>query len=431
MQTVVCQGDSTGAVGFVIQGGVGPYQFNWSNGAFGISAVTTLLNDNLPTGSYQVTITDNTGCTAISPTINVNSFGAVLPTINTNLVRHVTCKFGADGFIPLSIGGQGTYSFYWEDAFGNELAGDQTISNLVAGSYFVTVTDQLGCTGTASTTIWEPDTELQLQNAIIKHITCHGDSNGSILALPTGGELPYQYQWQSQGPGNGAFTPAITDLPLGSYHLTVTDDNGCTRTASYFITGPEEPITVQVIDSAGVRCFGGADGYINISIFGGTPQYSVNWNNFSAMENLANAPAGVYQLSVFDAVGCHLLASYTVGTPPPLFLEPIIVEHQTETNPPNGLATVIPDGGTPPYSYAWTNGVMSQTISNMAAGMYGVTVTDSNDCQVVQWVDIDLDVATNDPSNGTGFLLSPNPTSGEALLQCPGHLSQPLELQVF
>lgn len=431
-QAIVCQGDSTGQVGFTIVGGVGPFQFNWSNGHFGQTSAATLSISNLPTGSYQVTTTDNTGCTAVSPVITVSSFGQVLPTINTNQVRHVTCKFGADGFIPLSVtGGQGPYGFYWENDSGMALPGGPTLGDLTAGTYFATVTDQLGCTGTASTTIWEPDTELLLQNAVIQHITCHGDSNGSILALPTGGELPYQYHWQSQGPGNGAFTPSIEQLPLGAYHLSVTDDNGCTRTASYFITGPEDSITVQVLDSAGVLCFGGSDGFLDISIFGGTPGYSVNWNNFSAEEDLTQAPAGQYLLSVFDSLGCHLMQVYHVGTPPPLFIETVTVQDQTQVHPPNGAATVIPDGGTPPYSYEWTTGSMSQTISNMAAGIYGVTVTDHNDCETVTWVQIKLMTATDDPAHGTGFVLSPNPTTGEALLQCPGHLSQPLELQVF
>ncbi len=431
-QSIVCQGDSTGQVGFIIQGGVGPYQYNWSNGSIGQTTSTTLNNSDLPTGSYQVTITDNTGCTAVSPAVEVISFGAVEPTINNSLVRHVTCKFGADGFIPLMVnGGQIPYGYYWENAAGTPISAEQSPENLMAGTYFVTVTDQVGCTGTATTSIVEPETALVLENAIVVPIKCFGDANGSIFGLPTGGDLPYTFEWESEGPGDGAFTPGIENLPMGEYHLTVSDKNGCTRTQTYQITGPEEPITVNVIDSAGVSCFGGKDGYIFINVFGGTPNYSYNWNNFSAQEDLTNAPAGDYLLTIFDAVGCDTMIEYKVSTPPPLIVETVTIQPQTQLSPANGSAMVTPDGGIPPYHYLWTNDETGPSITDVEAGMYGVTVWDDNGCQVVQWLEVDLDVATKNPYKDAGFVLAPNPTTGKAQLKCPDNLPQSFELQIF
>lgn len=430
-QQTVCFGDSTGQLNLTILGGIAPYQYNWSNGITGISSFQNLTNSNLPLGSYKVTITDNTGCTAVSPTLSINSYGLVVPTVNTNLVQHVHCRFGADGAIPLSVmGGLAPYDYHWEDANGNAVPGETFVSNLTAGTYSVTVTDHQGCTGTVSSTVLQPSTEFLVDTAIIHHVKCYGDSTGSILALPSGGDHPYNFHWSSAGPGNGAISPGINDLPLGTYTLLAEDGNGCQRTVPFYVSGPEAPITIEVLDSVGVTCFGYSDGAIDINIFGGTPDYSVNWNNISGEEDLTDAPAGHYLLSIFDSLGCHFTTNLEIGSPPSLQVSTTSSD-QTQLFPPNGEASAVAIGGTMPYNYQWTNNAMSPVISEVPAGTYGVTVTDANQCEATQWVLIDLMLKTGEAQSNNAFELAPNPTNGAVVLRSKTTIPNAITIQVF
>ncbi len=425
-QEVVCFGDTTGQVAVAIQGGVAPYQFNWSNGYFGQTSAQFLTNEALPVGNYRVTITDNTGCTAVSTAMPITTYGQVTPTIMNSQVQHVRCKFGNDGAVPLNvIGGLGPYTFYWENGFGDSISNAQHIDGLMAGMYLVTVTDQIGCTGDAATLVLEPDTELILNTPIIDHIACFGEETGSILAMPSGGDTPYVYQWS-----NMAFTQGIENLPSGQYSLTVVDGNGCQRIANYAVLGPDAPISVNVLDSAGVSCFGASDGFIDILVLGGTAGYNFNWNNFSTEEDLTNAPAGDYLLSIFDSEGCHFTANFELGTPTPVDVA-MMASPQTQLNPPNGTASVSPSGGTPPYQYQWTNGMTDSLLTGLPSGSYGVTVQDANLCETIRWVFVDLALDVTENQALKGFKLYPNPTSGDVEICCIGKWAQDMELRIF
>ena len=423
---VICFGASTGQLSVLIQGGAAPYQYNWSNSLHGLASGQTLLNENLPIGQYSVTITDNTGCTAVSSTLPISTFGAVNPTIAGNQVMHVRCKGGADGAIPLQVsGGLVPYSFYWENAAGDSIYNAQNISGLAAGAYFVTVTDQLGCTGQASTLLLEPMTQFVLNSGLVQDVACFGDMTGSIFALPLGGDLPYHFLWS-----NMAVEQGITNLTAGVYSVTVTDNNGCEQTDTYVVSGPDAPILVTVLDSAGVTCFGGSDGFIDIAVLGGTPGYVFNWNAISGMQNLADAPAGNYTLMVFDNMGCPFTAQFSLGSPPPLQLS-VSVTNQTQLVPPNGSATANASGGTPPFEYFWSNSLTGQTITDLPMGHYGVTAVDANGCEISDWVFVDFTSETIDNQWVVSFVLFPNPTSGPVNLQCTTLAGQAVDLRVF
>lgn len=424
---VVCFGASTGELSVQIAGGSAPYQYNWSNSVHGISSNLTLTNSNLPVGQYRVTITDNTGCTAVSSLMPISTFGAVMPTIMGNNVEHVHCKGGSDGSIPLTVtGGLVPYSYYWVNSMGDSISNLQHISGLAAETYTVVVSDQLGCTGTASSIIIEPSTVFSLNQPITENVKCYGESNGSLTALATGGDLPYQYEWS-----NMATTQAITGLTAGQYTVTITDKNGCERTGTYFVNGPDAAIHVTVLDSAGVSCFGKEDGFIDIAVFGGTPDYDFNWNNFSTAQNLTNAPAGVYALVVFDALGCKFTSSYTLSTPQPLQIV-TNTSPQTTLSPPNGSASASTSGGTPPYQYDWSNGQTTATITGLESGQYGITVTDANGCEIYNYVFVDLVLdATTENLQTEDCLLFPNPTAGPVNLKCNQAGYDELELRIY
>ncbi|MCU0347549.1 MAG: SprB repeat-containing protein, partial [Saprospiraceae bacterium] len=423
----ICFGDSSGVLNVSIQGGIGPFQFNWSNGLAGLASDAAISNIDLPIGQYQVTVTDNGGCTAVSPILEIVTFSAVTPTFNSNAIENVSCKYGSDGSIPVSVtGGLSPYAYHWEDAQGNILpSNSQTIENLMAGDYSVTVTDQLGCTGSASTEVTEPETSFQLSGVQINNVGCFGQNDGQIIPNYQGGELLYEFSWS-----NGAFTPSITNLPIGTYSVTTTDANGCQLIDSFTIIGPDGPVTVETLDILDVTCFGASDGSIDIEIEGGTPNYTVNWNNISGEEDLTDAPAGNYVLTIFDSQGCPYTANFTIGTPPLLFLD-LSATNQTQMNPPNGGVSATVLGGTPPYSYNWTNGSGSPVQTGLAAGVYGLTVTDSNLCETTQWVEVDLVLGLHENTGDGSVFIHPNPTAGIARLAFPSDVSSDFETKVF
>ncbi|MBI1227417.1 MAG: T9SS type A sorting domain-containing protein [Bacteroidetes bacterium] len=425
---VICAGTNSGQLSVDIQGGAVPYQFNWSNSVHGTTDSQTLMNDNLPTGQYRVTITDNTGCTAVSPLMPISTFGAVNPTIAGSQVMDVHCKGGTDGAIPLMVGGGLVpYSFYWENAAGDSISIDQNLNGVSAGNYHVTVTDQIGCTGTTMTTVFEPTTTFLLDSVVVHDVACFGGNTGSIFALPHGGDLPYHYEWS-----NMATTQEVSNLPAGNYQLTVFDNNGCERNGTYTVSSPDTAISVTVLDSAGVTCFGDSDGFINIAVSGGTPNYIFNWDAISAEQNLTDVPAGSYMLVIFDSQGCPFTTHFTLGTPPPLQMG-VTSSPQTQLIGPNGSATAVASGGTPPIEYYWSNANTGETISDLSSGLYSVTAVDANSCDITGYVTVDFISKTIDnPVGSADFVLYPNPSSGNFTLGNTSKSSHSkLDLRVF
>ncbi|HIB84764.1 MAG TPA: hypothetical protein EYO59_09240, partial [Chromatiaceae bacterium] len=130
-----------------------------------------------------------------------------------------------------------------------------------------------------------------------------------------------------------------------------------------------------------VSCFGGADGAIDITVSGGTPGYTYAWSNFSTSQDQNAIPAGIYSVTVTDANGCTAVGSWVVTQPSQLSVS-TATSDESAIGASDGSATAAASGGTPPYSYAWSNGGATSTISNLTSGTYTVTATDANGCTV-------------------------------------------------
>ncbi|HEX7846083.1 MAG TPA: immunoglobulin domain-containing protein, partial [Chitinophagaceae bacterium] len=208
---VLCFGNSTGSINLTVTGGTSPYTYAWSNGA------TTQDITSLPAGTYNVTVTDANGCTAVLNNIVITQPAAALALSETNV--NVLCFGNSTGSIDLTVaGGTSPYTYAWSNG-----ATTQDITSLPAGTYSVTVTDANGCTAVLNNiVITQPAAALALSETHV-NVLCFGNSTGSINLTVTGGTSPYTYAWS-----NGATTQDITSLPAGAYNVTVTDANGCT-----------------------------------------------------------------------------------------------------------------------------------------------------------------------------------------------------------
>ncbi|MEO9871437.1 OmpA family protein [Ekhidna sp.] len=359
-----CYGNNGGAIDISITGGVGPYQYLWSNGA------TTQDLVDVPAGNYSVTITEGNGCQNVLSAEITQPSQLVLKLDN---VVNVLCNGDNTGAVNISVeGGVAPYKYSWSNG-----AETQDISNLAAGNYSITVTDANGCMKSASTAVQQPQpfvaSILNLEN-----IKCNGDSTGSITLNVTGGVRPYTTRWS-----NGSSLQNLSNLVAGDYAVTITDANGCVQELNASITEPE-PLVVDLIRAKDVSCADGTDGNINISVKGGVTPYQYEWSNGAVTQDLNNVPAGTYSVRIMDANGCED-ANIVVTLSEP---EELVANFNRVSNIDTyGLSTGSIDinviGGVAPYSYSWSNGATTQDIETIPAGNYSVFVTDSQGCEVV------------------------------------------------
>jgi gliding motility-associated-like protein len=357
---VSCFGGNNGSATVTPVGGTIPYSYLWSN-----SAITATIN-NLVAGTYTVTVTDNQGCTTTSSVVITQP---TLLTAVVSLSTNVSCFGGSNGTATVTAGG-GTvpYSYLWSSG------GTGTIeSNLPAGTYTVTVTDALSCTATASVIITQPTLLTATISGSI-NVSCFSGNNGSATVVAAGGTSPYSYLWSS-----GGTNPTENGLTAGVYTVTITDSHGCTATASVTITQPAL-LTTAISSSTNVSCFGGSNGSATVTPTGGTAPYSYLWSNSAITQTINNLVAGTYTVTVTDNHGCTSSVSVTI-TEPTLLTSSITSSNNVSCNGGNnGSATVTAVGGTPAYTYLWSNAAITATINNLTAGTYTVTVTDNHGC---------------------------------------------------
>lgn len=346
-----CAGATNGAISLNVGSGVPGYTFLWSNGT------TEEDLENVAAGTYTVTVTDAGGCTAAASATVQQITTLTLQATATN----AAC-FGQPGGSATAIAGGGApdYSFLWSTG-----AAAANISDLVAGTYTVTVTDDAGCTQTATAVVGQP-AALAL-GTVVTPVKCNGAANGAIDLAVSGGTSPYTYQWS-----NGSTTQDQTNLAPGIHTVTATDANGCTQTATATVTQPAVLLTSVAVTN--VSCFGGTNGAINLSISGGTPPYTFTGNG-----TLNMLPAGAYTLTIVDANGCSMTVSATVTQPPALVLTKSVSNVLCKGDA-TGSITLIASGGTPTYTFQWSNGQTTKDLGNLTAGTYTVTLTDNNAC---------------------------------------------------
>gem|GEM_PF-744659 len=359
----LCNGSSDGAATAAGSAGTAPYTYQWDNGE------TTPTATGLTPGTHTVTASDANGCVATG-TITIGQPNPLV--VSVTLDANVSCNGLSDGAATAStFGGTPSYSYEWDNGQLGNIA-----NNLDAGVHVVTVTDNNGCTATGSVTIGEPST-LSATATVNNGTLCNGSSDGSATATPSGGTNPYNYNWDNNETGQTA-----TGLTVGNHTVTVTDDNGCTTTASVTIS---EPTAIGiVIDATTVANCTVCDGTASITISGGTLPYTYNWSNNEITEDASALCSGINSVTVTDANNCMAILSVTIGNTSTLAIGAINVTSDISCNAVcDAVATVTPTGGNPPYIYTWNNGGNTNTITGLCAGSYIVTVSDQDGCIAV------------------------------------------------
>ncbi|HND89121.1 MAG TPA: hypothetical protein PK971_12380, partial [Saprospiraceae bacterium] len=348
-------GLSNGSINLGVTGGGTPYQFSWSNGA------TVEDPTNVPGGTYTVTITDSNGCTKTATATVANN--NITFTVSGSTTAATTCLPPGNGSVNITVNpGTNTYTYEWSNG-----ATTEDISNVPAGTYVVTVSAGGNCTQTQSYTVADQPNQPNLSTTQV-NTTCDL-SNGSINLSVSGGVSPYTFAWD---PG-GQTTEDISNLLAGTYTVTVTGSNGCTKTAQVTITNNNPPFTVTPTIVANTTCNGTGNGSISLSVSPGG-SYTFTWDGGQTTSSLNNLLPGTYAVTVSAGGSCTQEHSYTVPDQPN---QPNLSSTQVNTTCElsNGSINLSVSGGVAPYSYAWDpDGQTTEDISNLLAGTYTVTV---------------------------------------------------------
>lgn len=363
----ICQGESAqlDATGTVFSSYTWGPDYNLSS--------TTIQNPVASpdvTTTYYVTVTEPTcGFEKVdSVTVYVSAIDATVTGTDP------ACYGDNTGSADLTVtDGNAPFTYIWSEGSTTE-----DLNGISGGTYTVTVTDSSGCTVTATIDINEPD-EL-LANITGTNIACYGDNNGIADLTVTGGTTNYSYSWNT-----GATTEDLNGLSGGIYNVTVSDANGCTAEASVNISEPDE--LVATITGTDLLCVGDNSGAADLSVSGGTVDYSYLWNTGATTEDLNDIAAGTYSVTVTDASSCTTITTINISEPADGMLITTSSTNST-CGMADGTASVSVTGGTSPYDYLWSGGETTNSISNLSAGSYSVTVTDDNGCTAIAVIDI-------------------------------------------
>ncbi|HRI58178.1 MAG TPA: T9SS type A sorting domain-containing protein [Saprospiraceae bacterium] len=267
-------------------------------------------------------------------------------------------------------GGTSGYSYSWSNG-----GSTQTITGLAPGSYSVTVTDANGCTDVKTVTVNSFNCAL---SAAISgtNATCFGANNGTAEVALTGAADPVVYAWS-----NGANTQTVANLTPGQYTVSVTDGNNCPASLNINIT---EPLQLAANATATNESFAGAnDGTASANPTGGTSGYTYLWSNSATTQAITNLAPGSYTVTVTDANGCTDVKTTVVNSFNCVIDVATTILNVTCAGANNGSVTLALNGGTAPFTYSWSNGGNSATISNLPGGEYTASVTDANGCQII------------------------------------------------
>ncbi|MFZ2339510.1 MAG: gliding motility-associated C-terminal domain-containing protein [Bacteroidales bacterium] len=370
-------GGNNGSVTVSGSGGTSPYQYSLDDGEFQSSGSF----GSLSAGTYNLTIRD-AGMCLYELTVTITQPTLPLSALVSDR-QNISCNGGANGTV--TVEGWGGSQPYLYSQGGGAFQSSGTFSSLPAGTYTITVKDAALDVFDIIIDIFQPD--LLSVSVSGEDITCYGGLTGRVTATPAGGTQPYTYWWNS---APAQITAVATNLPAGTFTVTVTDANGCSATNSVTISQPVTDMEIS-IDQDNVTCNGGTNGSATAAVSGGLEPYSFSWNTIpeQAKENAADLPAGTYTITVTDSYGCIKTQTVTLTEPQPVTVNPTV----TPTSCPDsedGAVSLAIAGGTSPFTVLWSDGSTGVNRTGLTPGSYTAVITDHNNCGETVTAEVDF-----------------------------------------
>jgi hypothetical protein len=415
---ITCYGMNDGTVTLNVDGGTLPYTYTWSNGA-SESALTGLIE-----GAYTVTISEANNCN--SDIVETFTFTEPDALSLSAEIDSLECYDVIDGGIDITVaGGTTPYRYYWDNS---ELTED--LMNIGGGDYTVTVVDTNGCSISASYNVASPNALDVISS--VSDVTVNGGSDGSFhITLPGFTTYPNGYQLVgiydyvlSDGTTLNAAgeDQTFTGLAAGNYTLTITAwPYMCVTVLNFTIDEPGVlQITSEIITD--VNCYKGADGEIDITVTGGVTPYTFLWKkgaitvgtdeDLTTLTSLTGeVKAGMYKVYVTDDNGTSIDELYSIGQPASAVSVAYLSSDVSCFGDSDGSIDLTVSGGTPGYTFLWSNSSTDEDLSNLTAASYNVLITDANSCDVDETIVISSptqlnvslsssDIACNGDDNG-------------------------------
>lgn len=422
---------STGlaALRVMVTKGAGPYHVSWT-GPVGYSNDSVDIK-NLNLGKYTVRVTDNLNCYN-EASITVVPFTARPQILATPIFPniHVTCPGGSNGSIRVYVSSGITAPyFFWvvrneADTLssglfsGNYNPADtntfKVYNNLKSGNYMLVIRDVNGCEVPKTTELKEPapiTAQFQKSNYNGFNVSCLGYNNGSVLAQAAGGNGDYSYQWYAATglPLTVSTTTSLLDsVSARKYYLRTIDKEGCMKMDSVTLSEPDgmiltgSELSLSPDGRTNISCNKGNDGFIKISISGGSGVYNYSWTSSNgytgSTKDISGLKAGTYTCIVSDMNGCIMSPSQSFTLTEPSSLDVVSVTsvsndliNNINCNGGTGWINITVSGGSPgSYKYNWSttdgSGIINGQKDQLAltAGTYHLSVTDLNNCEITR-----------------------------------------------
>lgn len=403
---ISCHDLNDGQINLNVSGGTAPYTYVWTKDGNPYSGTATLRN--LSAGVYKVTIKEVNNCEILEGTYTIIN----PPLLDVTLARQqdILCYGYATGEIDVNVtGGRAVetspgvfnYTYLWTGPNGFRSTA-KNLRNVYAGTYNLIVTDNSGCKDNL-TVVLTQNSEIKLSYTKTE-IACYNDANASITITNITGGVPfatgdpYIIKWSNLGSGR-----VQNNLSAGTYVITVEDALGCPKVFPVIIDNvPEFAIHPDVKQ---VSCFGEKDGHIRLNLVGGVAPIKLVWSdNSTAGVDRNNLPPGRYSVTITDKKMCTIKQDFIITEPLLLELKADVSNPLSCLNANTGAINLIVTGGTPPFTYAWSNGAKTEDLINLPPDNYIVNVTDANGCKATNsWKIIRFEQLTPTVETKTDF----------------------------
>ena len=436
-QTVLpyCLGVNTASLSAIASGGTPGYSYEWNDNLVQPQITTTATA--LLAGTYTITVTDSKGCTASDTrTIaNTNTMGTSVGSLQSYVGgNYISCYGENDGqALAYVFGGHAPYTYQWYGPNGYGSTND-TISNLLAGVYSVTVRDTNNCMKNSSIVITQPSNMFFTTLGATAE-SCLGACNGQVQVNVTGGIAPYVAMATQTTTGNVITSPMgnnsiVTGICSGTYSLTFSDANGCSST---LINGGVNQQTISTSNTTvaqinttnilPILCNGDSTGSLAALNPNTSTGYTYSWANvnnptaiLSNTTTASNLLAGTYVLYAdYNGIG-GCTATDTATITQLAIINPSAVITPVDCYGDNtGMLQASVQGGIAPYTYSWNTIpiLTTQTIDTLQAGSYTLTITDANNCSVVDTFELTQPQVLLASISQSGYVLTASvPTGG-------------------
>lgn len=374
---VTCNGGSNGLIVVNAAGGAGTFNYsingvNWQgSNSFGL----------LTQGAYTLRARDQNNCVSPSP-LAVSITQPSVISISFTGFQNANCG-AADGAVQaVASGGTGALSYQWKDQANNIIGNAATLSNVISGSFTVTVTDQSSCARTSGTSVGANGGAVFAVASIVS-TSCFSSTDGKAQVSISSGLSPFIITWDSGETGASAI-----QLPGGSNSVTVKDAANCSVSANFTVPSPDA-ISLSAVTPTSPDCVGGSNGSIQVTATGGTGGYSYQWDGTIGTNILSGIASGTYTVQIIDSKNCSFSHAIALNDVAAITISTVNQIPPSCASSTDGSIQVSASGGNGAFTYLWNTGATVASVNGLTAGTYTVTAIDAKACTHVKSIPLE------------------------------------------